>query len=104
MEAAASRVLRVGIRVYLVVVDIRIVDCHMYPGEPCPPSHVLSYIPAKASMQYIHPLYTILFPPTVMNRINMFQLLAKTELKFARICMQHFEGLCYCCTRMQALC
>ena len=24
------------IRVYLVVADIRIVDCHMYPGEPCP--------------------------------------------------------------------
>ena len=45
------------IRVYLIVVDIRIVDCHMYPGEPCTPSHVLLYIPAKASMQYI-PLYT----------------------------------------------
>ena len=27
-----------NVRVYLVVVDIRIVDCHMYPGEPCPPS------------------------------------------------------------------
>ena len=39
------------IRVYLVVIDIRIVDCHMYPGEPCPQSLVLSYIPAEASMQ-----------------------------------------------------
>jgi len=47
------------IRVYLVVVDIRIVDCHMYPGEPCPPSHVLSYIPAEASMQYIHNIIRI---------------------------------------------
>jgi len=46
-----------SIRVYLVVVDIRIVDCHMYPGESCPPSLVLLYIPAEASMQYI-PLYT----------------------------------------------
>ena len=34
--------------IYLVVIDIRIVDCHMYPGEPCPPSHVLSYILAEA--------------------------------------------------------
>jgi len=48
---------RVSIIVYLVVVDICIVDCYMYPGEPCPPSHVLLYIPAEASMQYI-PLYT----------------------------------------------
>jgi len=30
-----------NIRVYLVVIDIRIVDCHMYPGEHCPPSLVL---------------------------------------------------------------
>ena len=27
----------VTIRIYLVVIDIRIVDCYMYPGEPCPP-------------------------------------------------------------------
>ena len=47
------------VRVYFVVVDIRIVDCHMYPGEPCPPSHVLSYIPAEASMQYIHNIIRI---------------------------------------------
>jgi len=47
----------VNIRVYLVVVDIRIVDCHMYPGKPCPPSLVLLYIPAEASMQYIHQLH-----------------------------------------------
>ena len=47
------------LRVYLVVVDIRIVDCHMYPGEPCPPSHVLSYIPPEASMQYIHNIIRI---------------------------------------------
>ena len=45
------------IRVYLVVADIRIVDFHMYPGEPCPPNLVLSYIPAEASMQYIHQLH-----------------------------------------------
>jgi hypothetical protein len=43
------------VRLYLVVVDTRIVDCHMYPGESCLPSHVLSYIPAEASMKYIHP-------------------------------------------------
>jgi len=30
------------IRVYLVVIDIHIVDCHIYLGEPCPSSHVLS--------------------------------------------------------------
>jgi len=50
-----------SIRVYLVVVDIRIVDCHMYPGESCPPSLVLLYIPAEASMQYIHYTPIILF-------------------------------------------
>ena len=37
----------VTIRIYLVVIDIRIVDCHMYPGEPYLPSLVLSYIPAE---------------------------------------------------------
>jgi len=52
---------RVSIIVYLVVVNIRIVDCHMYPGEPCPPSHVLLYILAEASMQYI-PIYASYFP------------------------------------------
>ena len=36
------------VRIYLVVIDVRIVDYHMYPGEPCPPSHILSYIPAEA--------------------------------------------------------
>ena len=46
-----------NIRVYLVLVDIRIVNCRMYPGEPCPPSLVLLYMPAEASMQY-NPLYT----------------------------------------------
>lgn len=40
------------VRVYLVVVDIHIVDCHMYPGLPCTPSLVLLYIPAEVSMQY----------------------------------------------------
>ena len=56
----------ITIRVYLVVIDIHIVDCHMYPGEPCPSSHVLSYIPAEASMQYNHPSITpILFPSTL---------------------------------------
>ena len=43
----------------MVVVDIRIVNCHMYPGEPYSSSLVLSYIPAEASMQYIHPLYQL---------------------------------------------
>ena len=47
----------VTIRIYLVIIDIRIVDCHMYPGEPCPPSLVLLYIPAETLMQY-NPLYT----------------------------------------------
>jgi hypothetical protein len=52
------------VRIYLVVVDILIVDCHMYPEESCLPSHVLSYIPAEASMQYIHPVIPI--PPFYM--------------------------------------
>ena len=52
-----------SIRVYLVVVDIRIVDCYMYSGESCPPSHVLLYIPADASIQSIN--YTNSIPPTV---------------------------------------
>ena len=30
----------------------------MYPGESCPPSHVLLYIPAEASMQYNNPSIT----------------------------------------------
>jgi hypothetical protein len=38
--------------------DIRIVDCHMYPGLPCTPSLVLSYIPAEVSMQYNPSSYT----------------------------------------------
>ena len=57
MEAAASRVLRVGIRVYLVVVDIRIVDCHMSWEVPGPPNLLYSYIPAEASVQYNHQLH-----------------------------------------------
>jgi len=52
---------RVSIIVYLVVVDICIVDCYMYPGELCPPSHVLLYIPTETSMQYI-PIYASYFP------------------------------------------
>ena len=42
------------IRVYLVVVNIRIVNCHMYPGEPCP-SKSCTLIYTGRGLNVIHP-------------------------------------------------
>jgi len=57
------------LRVYLVVVDICIVDCHMFPGLP--KSCTLTYILAEASMQYINPLYASIFPSTWYHEIRV---------------------------------
>ena len=57
-----------SIRVYLVVVEIHIVDCHMHPGEPCPQNLVLSYIPVEASMQYIHNIIRIYLFSYIVSR------------------------------------
>ena len=58
-----------SIRVYLVLVNICIVDCHMYSGESCPPSHVLLYIPSKASMQYNNPSITPILLFYMVSRV-----------------------------------
>ena len=52
---------RVSIIVYLVVVDIRIVDCHMYPGGCLTPQVMYSHIyrpspQCNTSINYTNPI------------------------------------------------
>jgi len=62
-----------GIKVYLVVIDIHIVDCHIYRGALPPKSCTLIY--TGRGLNEIIPLYTnpiLLHPPTLVNITRHF--------------------------------
>jgi len=64
----------------------------MYPEKPCPPSHVLSYIPAEASIQYIHNIIRISIP-SYKNIQWGHQCIATKETLISFISIHYFNLL-----------